>query len=348
MNAVDTLVVDSANLNAWRSNDDFDYGRELTQSDFSVMDWIQQQIYQLWHALTDNAFYTNYGDVMWFAIGVVVLLALVYVLFRTHPELFVRNGGKASDLFGGRRYHLWHRFRPKPSQPHWRKAIIGRRWEWFLQTLKALSDNAQIDWQPYKTPTQYTKEVTTSDFRTFTNHFLRVRYGNFEATQAPWATRWNVFRRIYWKEGQAMKGSRIFIVCITLFLLVMFLIQLQMPKQFSWTPTFAHDDRNPFGCYVVDSMLSHAMPNGYTVQNKTLYQLSKETKKQGVLIVSNSLNLSEIPISSRWRILWNVAERWWLLVGLQIMTVQRWTVCCLQIPDALQQRLPIFWPFCFA
>jgi hypothetical protein len=95
-----------------------------------------------------------------------------------------------------------------------------------------------------------------------------------------------------------MKGSRIFIVCITLFLLVMFLIQLQMPKQFSWTPTFAHDDRNPFGCYVVDSMLSHAMPNGYTVQNKTLYQLSKEDKKQGVLIVSNSLNLSKLDIKS--------------------------------------------------
>ena len=95
-----------------------------------------------------------------------------------------------------------------------------------------------------------------------------------------------------------MKGSRIFIVCITLFLLVMFLIQLQMPKQFSWTPTFAHDDRNPFGCYVVDSMLSHAMPNGYTVQNKTLYQLSKEDKKQGVLIVSNKLHLSKLDIKS--------------------------------------------------
>jgi hypothetical protein len=71
-----------------------------------------------------------------------------------------------------------------------------------------------------------------------------------------------------------------------------------MPKQFSWTPTFAHDDRNPFGCYVVDSMLSHAMPNGYTVQNKTLYQLSKEDKKQGVLIVSNKLHLSKLDIKS--------------------------------------------------
>lgn len=185
MNAVDTLVVDSVNLNAWRSNDDFDYGRELTQSDFSVMDWIQQQIYHLWHALTDSAFYTNYGDAMWFAIGVAVLLALAYVLFRTHPELFVRNGGKASQTYSEDEDTIYgidfdQAIAAALAKGDYREAVRMI----YLQTLKALSDSAQIDWQPYKTPTQYTKEVTTGDFRTFTNHFLRVRYGNFEATQA--------------------------------------------------------------------------------------------------------------------------------------------------------------------
>lgn len=53
----------------------------------------------------------------------------------------------------------------------------------YLQTLKRLSDEKRIDWQPYKTPTQYINEVRIPVFRQLTNHFLRVRYGNFEATE---------------------------------------------------------------------------------------------------------------------------------------------------------------------
>ena len=51
----------------------------------------------------------------------------------------------------------------------------------YLQTLKQLSDEKRIDWQLYKTPTQYVYEVRMPAFRQLTNHFLRVRYGNFEA-----------------------------------------------------------------------------------------------------------------------------------------------------------------------
>ena len=53
----------------------------------------------------------------------------------------------------------------------------------YLQTLKQLSDGKRIDWQLYKTPTQYIYEVRLPAFRQMTNHFLRVRYGNFEATE---------------------------------------------------------------------------------------------------------------------------------------------------------------------
>lgn len=54
----------------------------------------------------------------------------------------------------------------------------------YLQTLKQLSDEKRIDWQLYKTPTQYVYEVRMPAFRQLTNHFLRVRYGNFEAMEA--------------------------------------------------------------------------------------------------------------------------------------------------------------------
>ena len=51
----------------------------------------------------------------------------------------------------------------------------------YLQTLKSLSDYHQIEWQPFKTPTQYTFEFRQTDFKRMTSLFVRVRYGGFGA-----------------------------------------------------------------------------------------------------------------------------------------------------------------------
>ena len=56
--------------------------------------------------------------------------------------------------------------------------------EEFSELILIGSDEKRIDWQLYKTPTQYVYEVRMPAFRQLTNHFLRVRYGNFEATEA--------------------------------------------------------------------------------------------------------------------------------------------------------------------
>ena len=53
----------------------------------------------------------------------------------------------------------------------------------YLKTLRRLSDAGHINWQPSKTPSQYVYEVQRDEFRQLTQHFLRVRYGNFEATR---------------------------------------------------------------------------------------------------------------------------------------------------------------------
>lgn len=53
----------------------------------------------------------------------------------------------------------------------------------YLQTLKQLSDAHRIDWQPQKTPAQYTREVSGRAFLQLTNHFVRIRYGGFEANE---------------------------------------------------------------------------------------------------------------------------------------------------------------------
>ena len=70
--------------------------------------------------------------------------------------------------------------------------------------------------------------------------------------------------------------SRKFWLFIVALLALMLVLEYQMPRRFVWNPTFAHEDRQPFGCYVFDSLLSSEMPHGYTVCRKTLSQLSLE------------------------------------------------------------------------
>jgi hypothetical protein len=54
----------------------------------------------------------------------------------------------------------------------------------YLQTLKHLSDQGRINWQPSKTPMQYMRELELPAFSELSRHFIRVRYGNFGATEA--------------------------------------------------------------------------------------------------------------------------------------------------------------------
>lgn len=86
-----------------------------------------------------------------------------------------------------------------------------------------------------------------------------------------------------------MKGSRLFFIGIIVFAVLLFLLQLQMPRRFSWKPSFSTYDRQPFGCYVFDSIMSHTLGNGnYQVTHKTFRQLSHEQsyKDCNVLVIT--------------------------------------------------------------
>lgn len=178
----DTLVVDTASLNAWRADGDYDYGRELVQSDFSLLEWLLNKIGKGLDSVFGSNFYHHFGTTFWVVIGILLVAGIVVFMLYQHPELFRRNDKLASvgetevDTIYGIDF-------PKAisralDHGDYREAVRMI----YLQTLKTLSDAGRIDWQLYKTPTQYTYEVRTAEFRTFTRHFLRVRYGNFAAT----------------------------------------------------------------------------------------------------------------------------------------------------------------------
>ena len=80
--------------------------------------------------------------------------------------------------------------------------------------------------------------------------------------------------------------SRKFWLLVVVLLGLMLALEYQMPRRFQWEPTFAHADRQPFGCYVFDSIFAQEMPHGYTVCRKSLSQIAlQDTTPRSIIIL---------------------------------------------------------------
>ena len=100
-----------------------------------------------------------------------------------------------------------------------------------------------------------------------------------------------------------MKMNRWFIIGVVAFLLLIFFLHYQMPQEFVWKPTYAHSDRQPFGCFVFDSLLSENMPEGYSVTDKSLPILAKDSTPRGILVVSDEVSMSDVDMESLYKLL---------------------------------------------
>ena len=159
-NPSDTLVIDTARLQVWRRDDDYAYGREVVPSQDSLMDWVA----------------------LWICIGLAALGAVLVFLLWKHPELFARSGRRKPMEYEVTEDTIYGIDFPSEIE----KALENENFRealrlMYLQTLKSLSDYHQIEWQPFKTPTQYTFEFRQADFKRMTSLFVRVRYGGFGA-----------------------------------------------------------------------------------------------------------------------------------------------------------------------
>lgn len=80
--------------------------------------------------------------------------------------------------------------------------------------------------------------------------------------------------------------NRKFWLFLIALLVLMLALEYQMPRRFQWEPTFAHADRQPFGCYVFDSIFAQEMPQGYTVCRKSLSQLAlQDTTLRSIIVL---------------------------------------------------------------
>lgn len=182
--SADTLVCDTTQIAVWQSDALYDYNRELITPEVNLMEWIGKQFGEFLRKIFGSRFADEYSGLILLCIATLILLSILWFIYEKRPELFMRSRKNALayaieedtihgvDFQGGMEEAL--------SRCDYRSAVRLL----YLQTLKRLSDDGRIDWQLYKTATQYIYEVRTAPFRELTSHFLRVRYGNFEATEA--------------------------------------------------------------------------------------------------------------------------------------------------------------------
>ena len=171
----DTLVYDTATVAIWQSGSEYDYNRELQTPEVDL--------------------------IVLAGLFILIVLLLIWFLYKKRPELFMRSGKKLA-------YHVEEDtiygidFEKEISTAMLRNEYREAVRLLYLQTLKQLSDAEKIDWQPYKTPTEYTYELKSNalrtPFRELTNRFLRVRY--FEATEA-------LFHEMQTLQREIVKGG---------------------------------------------------------------------------------------------------------------------------------------------
>jgi len=69
-----------------------------------------------------------------------------------------------------------------------------------------------------------------------------------------------------------MKGSRLYMLLMGVFLVGVFVLEYMAPHQFVWNPTYDKHDKEPFGSFIFDDIMSSSV-DGYAVDNRTFYQI---------------------------------------------------------------------------
>lgn len=180
----DTLVIDTAKLSVWRHDGDYAYGRELVPHQDTFGEWLQNELTNFFDSLFHNTFFAQNRVWLWTFLGIIIFLVLLWILFVVRPGLFMRSGKNVSLDYDVTEDTIYGIDFPAEIE----KAISCHDYRealrlMYLQTLKWLSDYHKIEWQCFKTPTQYTQEWHNVDFQKLSRLFVTVRYGGFEATE---------------------------------------------------------------------------------------------------------------------------------------------------------------------
>lgn len=182
MTAQDTLRLTRGQYEAWHADRSYDYDSQFVTSGRSLLSAVGEWLNKLMTGVFGSETYTEYRTLIWCTIAVVLLLVIAAFLWYKHPALFMRDktGGKLEydvtedNIYG---VDFDSEISKALDRGDYREAVRLC----YLKTLRWLSDTGRIDWQPFKTPLQYSAEFSDSNFRSLTVLFQRVRYGGFAA-----------------------------------------------------------------------------------------------------------------------------------------------------------------------
>lgn len=77
-----------------------------------------------------------------------------------------------------------------------------------------------------------------------------------------------------------------YILYISVAIALFVAVRLSSTPPFDWTPTLAHDDKNPFGAYVLHELAGETFaPHSVSVASRTLYEISDSLKRGGNIFV---------------------------------------------------------------
>ena len=189
----DTIVYDVQKIAVYQSDSRYDYLSQIDMPDYTWFDIVSRWFNRLINSLFSGKFGEQVTTPLLIIIFILILLTTLYFLYKTRPELFLRSKKTAPIPYclEEENISLIDFDKEISNGLHVKDYRLVIRLL-YLQTLRFLSENKLIDWQIHKTPTEYLYELSNKamrqPFRLFTNHFLHVRYGNYQATHELYET----------------------------------------------------------------------------------------------------------------------------------------------------------------
>lgn len=181
---VDTLSVSQSMVDAFTQQPAYDYKRELVHTETNYLDEFLRWLEELFSTEANAASNVNWNTAWWLVAMTVLVLLLFWWLYRTRFALFAgRDDGEELEyeVEIDNIHEIDYEGRLATARQSGDHREVCRLL--YLQTLKKLADGGLIDWRPFKTPSQYNREVNDPQMHAMTNAFLRVRYGNFDASE---------------------------------------------------------------------------------------------------------------------------------------------------------------------
>jgi hypothetical protein len=181
---LDSLQIDTTTVNAFRANADYDYSRELMHRTYSLWDLIKEELNKFLNSLFGSNLGEDSSEAFWITIAVVALVGLAIFFYMHRNAVFGNEGRKKMMKYEVTEDTIYGIDFPEAIAAAMKKADFSEAVRLtYLYTLRRLSDAKKVNWEPSKTPSQYSRELHSKDFSQMSNILLRVRYGGFPANE---------------------------------------------------------------------------------------------------------------------------------------------------------------------